>query len=185
MAKKEKTQNEEVVSENIETEETVEAEENITLTASEFNQVKEHIDSLQKEKDEMVALAQRLQADFDNYRKRNATIAADNFDEGGRNIIKALLPVIDNFDRAMDAVDGLDESLVQGISLVRKQLMDTLEKCGLEEIKDIERFDPQLHNAVMQEKVEGKESGEIIEVFQKGYKVKDRIIRYSMVKVAE
>ena len=66
-----------------------------------------------------------------------------------------------------------------------KQLMDTLQKLGLSEIEADGKFDPNLHNAVMQEKVEGKESGEILAVFLKGYRVGDKIIRHTMVKVAE
>ena len=70
--------------------------ESVTLTRDEFLQVKERIDKLEKEKESDVALLQRLQADFDNYRRRNAAIAADSLDEGERNLIKALLPVLDN-----------------------------------------------------------------------------------------
>ena len=150
--------------------------ESVTLTRDEFKQVKERIDQLEKEKESDVALLQRLQADFDNYRRRNASIAADSLDEGERNLIKALLPVLDNFDRA---------AWVDGMKLVSKQLYETLYKAGLEEIQAEGQFDPELHDAVMQEENEDKESGEIIDVFQKGYKVKNRIIRHSMVKVAK
>ena len=139
--------------------------ESVTLTRDEFKQVKERIDQLEKEKESDVALLQRLQADFDNYRRRNASIAADSLDEGERNLIKALLPVVDK--------------------LVSKQLYETLYKAGLEEIQAEGQFNPELHDAVMQEENEDKESGEIIDVFQKGYKVKNRIIRHSMVKVAK
>ena len=132
------------------------------------------------------ALLQRLQADFDNYRRRNASIAADSLDEGERNLIKALLPVLDNFDRALAAVPEDEKTAwVDGMKLVSKQLYETLYKAGLEEIQAEGQFDPELHDAVMQEENEDKESGEIIDVFQKGYKVKNRIIRHSMVKVAK
>ncbi len=160
--------------------------ENVTLTRDEFKQVKERIDRLEKEKESDVALLQRLQADFDNYRRRNAAIAADSLDEGERNLIKALLPVLDNFDRALAAVPKEEKTAwVDGMKLVSKQLYETLYKAGLEEIKAEGQFDPELHDAVMQEESEEKESGEIIDVFQKGYKVKNRIIRHSMVKVAK
>ncbi len=160
--------------------------EKVTLTRDEFKQVKERIDRLEKEKESDVALLQRLQADFDNYRRRNAAIAADSLDEGERNLIKALLPVLDNFDRALAAVPKEEKTAwVDGMRLVSKQLYETLYKAGLEEIKAEGQFDPELHDAVMQEENDEKESGEIIDVFQKGYKVKNRIIRHSMVKVAK
>ena len=169
----------------IETEQTAEIPENVTLTRDEFIEVKNRIDALQKDKDETIAMAQRLQADFDNYRKRNATIRADSLDEGVRGLVKDLLPVLDNFDRALENSENVDPGWVDGVKLVHKQLLDILQKNGLEEIPAEGAFNADLHNAVMQEEAEGTESGTILAVFQKGYKVKDRIIRHSMVKVAK
>ena len=171
------------VNAEVKSEETV--PENVTLTKAEFDQVKAHIDGLQKEKDETVQMAQRLQADFDNYRKRNASLRLESLDEGAREIIKDILPVLDNFDRAMENTANVDPGYVEGIRLVHKQLLGILEKNGLEEIPADGMFDADLHNAVMQEEAEDKESGMITAVFQKGYKVKNRIIRHSMVKVAK
>lgn len=169
----------------IETEQNAEIPENVTLTRDEFIEVKNRIDALQKDKDETIAMAQRLQADFDNYRKRNATIRADSLDEGVRGLVKDLLPVLDNFDRALENSENVDPGWVDGVKLVHKQLLDILQKNGLEEIPAEGAFNADLHNAVMQEEAEGTESGTILAVFQKGYKVKDRIIRHSMVKVAK
>ena len=88
--------------------------------------------------------------------------------------------------RALAAVPEDEKTAwVDGMKLVSKQLYETLYKAGLEEIQAEGQFDPELHDAVMQEENEDKESGEIIDVFQKGYKVKNRIIRHSMVKVAK
>ncbi len=157
----------------------------VTLTQAEFQEVKTHIETLQKEKDEAVALAQRLQADFDNYRKRNATLRADSFDDGVRDCIKELLPVLDNFDRAIENATGVDEGFLEGVKLVQRTLMDALMKSGLSSIPADGKFDPNLHNAVMQEEAEGHESGDILAVFQKGYEVKGRILRHTMVKVAQ
>lgn len=159
--------------------------ETVTLTRDEFKEVKEHIDKLTKEKEETVALAQRLQADFDNYRRRNASIHSDSMDEGVRTLVKELLPVLDNLDRALLNADGVDKGFVDGIVLLQRQLIDQLAKHGLCEIDASGKFDPQMHEAVLQEDKEGAQSGEIIDVLQKGYKVKDRIIRHSMVKVAK
>lgn len=188
--KNEETQNveqQEKQEETLNPEETA-AEENkepVTLTQEEFQKVQEHIESLQKEKDEMQNLAQRTQADFDNFRRRNASIRSESLEEGKRECIKALLPVLDNFDRAMETDAEPDKAWKEGIALVQKQLLDELSKMGMSEIEADGKFDPNLHNAVMQEKAEDKESGDILAVFQKGYRVGDRIIRHSMVKVAE
>ena len=133
----------------------------------------------------MKNLAQRVQADFDNFRRRNASVYADSLAEGERNVIKELLPVIDNFERALNNSENVDQNYVEGVRLVYKQLMNVLTKKGLEEIDASGQFDPELHNAVMQGESEDAESGDILDVFQKGYKVKDRIIRHSMVKVAK
>ncbi len=160
-------------------------EETVTLKQDEFRQVKDHITKLEGERDEMKNLAQRVQADFDNFRRRNANVYADSVAEGERNVIKELLPVIDNFERALNNSENVDQNYVEGVRLVYKQLMDVLAKKGLEEIDASGKFNPELHNAVMQGESENAESGDILEVFQKGYKVKDRIIRHSMVKVAK
>ena len=157
----------------------------IQLKREEFLEVKNHIAGLEKERDEMKALAQRVQADFDNFRRRNATVMTDCREEGLRSCIKELLPVLDNFDRAMESAKGVQNDWLEGVRLVQRQLMETLGKCGLKEIPAEGMFDPNLHEAVMQEAAEGAESGAILAVFQKGYQLNDRIIRHSMVKVAQ
>ena len=157
----------------------------IQLKREEFLEVKNHIAGLEKERDEMKALAQRVQADFDNFRRRNATVMTDCREEGLRSCIKELLPVLDNFDRAMESAKGVQNDWLEGVRLVQRQLMETLGKCGLKEIPAEGMFDPNLHEAVMQEAAEGAESGAILAVFQKGYQVNERIIRHSMVKVAQ
>lgn len=157
----------------------------IQLKREEFLEVKNHIAGLEKERDEMKALAQRVQADFYNFRRRNATVMTDCREEGLRSCIKELLPVLDNFDRAMESAKGVQNDWLEGVRLVQRQLMETLGKCGLKEIPAEGMFDPNLHEAVMQEAAEGAESGAILAVFQKGYQVNDRIIRHSMVKVAQ
>ena len=159
--------------------------ESYTLTAEEFKTVQEHIQTLQKQKDETVALLQRNQADFDNFRRRNASVRADSLEEGKRECIKALLPALDNFDRALQVEGAGDESWREGVRLVHRQLMDSLQKLGLSEIEAEGKFDPNVHEAVMQEKAEGRESGDILAVLQKGYRVGEKIVRHSMVKVAE
>lgn len=165
--------------------ETTETEqEGCTLTQEEMDQVRAHVEQLQKQLDETVALLQRNQADFDNYRRRNATVRADSYEEGKRDAITALLPILDDFDRVA-AVENKDESWAQGVLMVHRKLCETLEKQGLSEVETDVDFDPNLHNAVMAEAAEGTEKGKILAVFQKGYRVKDKIVRHSMVKVSE
>ncbi len=160
-------------------------EEFVKLTKTEFDTVKAHIETLQKEKDEAIVLAQRLQADFDNYRKRNATLKADSYQEGMRDCVKALIPSLDNFDLAVQNMENVDPRYLDGVKLVQRTLLDALNKLGLQEIQADGMFDPNLHNAVLQEPAEGRQSGEILEVLQKGFEMNGRILRYSMVKVAE
>jgi len=159
--------------------------ESYTLTAEEFEAAKAHIEALQKEKDETVQLLQRIQADFDNFRRRNASIRKDSYEEGKRDCIKELLPVLDSFERAVESVESDDKGVQEGVALVQKQLLDALSKLGLCVIEAEGQFDPNEHEAVMSEKAEGKESGEILQVLQKGYRVGDKIVRHCMVKVAE
>ena len=166
-------------------EETAAEQESYTLTAEEFAAAKAHIEAITKEKDETVVLLQRIQADFDNFRRRNASIRLDSYEEGKRDTVKELLPALDNLERALDAIPAESEGLRDGIAMVQRQMLDSLKKLGLEEIENDCKFDPTKHEAVMREKVEGKESGEIVVVFQKGYRMGDRVIRHCMVKVAE
>ena len=166
-------------------EETASEQASYTLTAEEFAAAKAHIEAITKEKDETVTLLQRIQADFDNFRRRNASIRLDSYEEGKRDTVKELLPALDNLERALDAIPAENASFREGIAMVQRQMLDSLKKLGLEEIENDCKFDPTKHEAVMREKVEGKESGAIVVVFQKGYRMGDRIIRHCMVKVAE
>ena len=191
-----KTDKHEIVDETIQTntaentessvvQENAAEQDSYTLTAEEFAAAKAHIEAITKEKDETVTLLQRIQADFDNFRRRNASIRLDSYEEGKRDTVKELLPALDNLDRALDAIPAENESLREGIAMVQRQMLDSLKKLGLEEIENDCKFDPTKHEAVMREKVDGIESGEIVVVFQKGYRMGDRVIRHCMVKVAE
>ena len=164
-----------------ETEKTEPEYEPMTLTAEEVKALKEKLTKLQEDRDDAIRQAQRLQAEFENYRKRNATLVADSRDDGVRDAVKNMLPVLDNFDRALET-EG-DDPFARGVRNIKKQFEDALKKCGAEEIDASGKFDPKLHDAVMQDSVEDKESGDITAVLQKGWKVKGKIVRYSMVKV--
>ena len=134
-----------------------------------------------KQRDEYLDQLRRSQADFQNFRRRNQTSRADGFADGVEEVIGAMLPVIDNLERAIAA--GEESPLLEGVKMTLNQLLEGLKKFGLEEIPaQGEAFDPELHHAVMKEVTD--DPGKVIEVFQKGYRVKEKIIRYAMVKVS-
>lgn len=128
---------------------------------------------------------QRLLADFTNFKKREEKARSDFKKFASSNLIEELLPVLDNFDRALKDQDS-EDSFVQGIMMTRDSLWKVLEKEGLEEIEsDGVEFDPNFHHAFQTEENEDFKSNYIIETYQKGYKLNDRVIRPSMVKVAK
>ena len=160
-------------------------QESYTLTAEEFAAAKAHIEAITKEKDETVSLLQRIQADFDNFRRRNASIRLDSYEEGKRDTVKELLPALDNLERALESIPEENAGWRDGVAMVQRQMLESLKKLGLEEIESDCKFDPSKHEAVMQEKIDGKEAGDIVVVFQKGYRMGEKILRHCMVKVAE
>ena len=126
----------------------------------------------------------RLMAEFKNFKRRVAREKSDIHAYANEKIVGDLLPVLDNFERALDTEGGDLEAYAKGMQLIFEQLKKALENAGLEEIKAMdETFDPNVHNAVMTESVEEKEDGTITNVLQKGYKLKDKVIRPSMVAV--
>ena len=138
-----------------------------------------------KTRDEYLDMARRLQADFENYKRRNATARADAYEDGRKEAIAAILPVIDNLERAIAASENND-GFVEGVIKIQKQFLSILEGMGVTEIEALNQpFDPELHHAVMQEEKDGVEPGTVLEVLQKGYRLNQAILRYSMVKVAK
>ena len=126
----------------------------------------------------------RLMAEFQNFKRRVAREKSDIHAYANEKIVGELLPVLDNFERALDTEGGDPEAYAKGMQLIFEQLKKALENAGLEEIKaKDEAFDPNVHNAVMTESLEEKEDGTVTKVLQKGYKLKDKVIRPSMVAV--
>ena len=124
----------------------------------------------------------RLMAEYDNYRKRSQKESL--YGEIRANAVKEFLPVFDNLERAL-AAETADEAYRKGVEMIMAQFNKTLEKLGVTEIKCLgEKFDPQFHNAVMHVEDEEKGENEIVEVFQKGFMLGDKVIRFAMVKVA-
>ena len=148
-----------------------------------IDQWREALELAVKQRDEYLALAQRAQADYQNFKRRNQQTRTEAYDDGARETITALLPVLDNLERAIAAAEGESEALLAGVKMTHKQMMDALTRMGLEEVPALgAQFDPDIHNAVM--KMTEGEPGTVTEVFEKGYRVKGRMIRYAMVKIA-
>ena len=126
----------------------------------------------------------RLMADFQNYKRRTEKEKNDIYAFANEKIVSELLNVIDNFERALDAGDSGD-SFVEGMNLIFKQLQGVLEKAGVVEIEALgQDFDPNFHHAVLTEDSAEYESGKVTAVLQKGYLLNNKVIRPSMVKVA-
>ncbi|EGD52561.1 molecular chaperone GrpE [Thermoanaerobacter thermohydrosulfuricus] len=154
-------------------------------TIDEIEELKQKLQQKEAEAQEYLDIAQRLKAEFENYRKRIEKEKAEMIDYGQETVILELLTIMDNFERAL-ASSGDYNSLKEGIELIYRQFKKILDKFGVKEIEaEGQIFDPYKHHAVMQEEVEGKQPNEIIEVFQKGYYLKDKVIRPSLVKVAK
>ena len=126
----------------------------------------------------------RICAEYDNYRKRTQKEKDNLYGDIRANVITSFLPVYDNLTRALAAATT-DEAYRKGVELIMNQFNATMEKLGVTEIKAVgEKFDPSVHNAVMHVNDETKGENEVVEEFQKGFKIGDKVIRFSMVKVA-
>lgn len=123
----------------------------------------------------------RIVAEYDNFRKRTLKERDQIYQDAYIDAVKHLLPVVDNVERALEYAN--DEDTKKGMQLIIASVHQTLEKMGVKEI-DAKAFDPNLHNAVMHIDDEAYGEGEIVEVFQKGYILGERVVRYAMVKVA-
>jgi molecular chaperone GrpE len=149
--------------------------------------------------DEYLDLAQRTRADFENYRKRAARETAAAQERGIAKLAKELLPAVDNLDRALEAAqssaapgaagaaqaDNGTATLMSGIKLVHEDVIAALARAGIERFSpEGERFDPQLHEAVAQIPADGAESGTVVEVYQRGYRLGEFVIRPARVAVA-
>ena len=162
-----------------------ENDEELTRVREELKTAQEDLTKKQKELDETIRLLQRNQADFENYRRRNNSVRAESYENGKRDAVSELRPSLDDFDRIILNADKADEAWVEGVKLVYRKFTEELRKLGLTEIEAEGKFDPNLHNAVLSEAAEGVESETILAVLQKGYKMGDKILRHSMVKVSE
>ncbi|MCK8825147.1 nucleotide exchange factor GrpE [Fuchsiella alkaliacetigena] len=169
-------------------EELLDDEVEIEVSEEEFLQLKEKANQLAEENEKYKDRIQRLQAEFSNYKKRVAKEKKRLRCTATEELLIELLPIIDNFERALSSVkeeQELDE-VIEGLNMIWKQLLKVLEEEGVTEIDTVgEEFDPNLHEAMMKVESAEYESGIIVEELQKGYLFEDQVLRPAMVKVAE
>nr|WP_242840711.1 nucleotide exchange factor GrpE [Clostridium hydrogeniformans] len=189
MDKKSETQEELKDNENLKNEEIEETEEKNCEEDNELK-VKSSIKSLEDENkklaNEIEALKDKLlrtNAEYENFRKRTAKEKEGIYTDACEDVLKNILPVIDNLERAVE-IEGSAEDIKKGVEMTLKAFDDAFNKLNVEEIDTKGEFDPVLHNAVMHVEDEAFGKNSIVETFQKGYKRGDKVLRYSMVKVA-
>jgi molecular chaperone GrpE len=145
----------------------------------------EELEALRNENEELIDTLQRLQADFDNSRTRAARDQESLVARAGERIVKELLPILDDLERALEAVESHEEAkLEDGVQLVYRQLEQLLEKEGLALVETDGKFDPHVHEALLTQPSEADE-GSVIEVLQKGYRLGDHVLRPARVTIAE
>jgi molecular chaperone GrpE len=164
------------------------AEEQDSEAEAEAEEIEEDLSELVKkanQRDEYLAIAQRTQADFENYRKRVAKEASTAHERGAVSLAKELLPALDNLDRALEAA-AEDDPLLQGVRLVRDEIAAALARAGIESFSPHgEQFDPALHEAVATAPAsDGRAGGTVVEVYQAGYRCRENVIRPARVVVA-
>ncbi len=161
-----------------------EAEETATVDSPDIDN-----DLIAKKDEEIGELTNkllRLQADFVNYKKRAEKDKENSIDYGFESMACEILPIIDNFQRALEVETDKEDGFFKGILMISEQLLNMLNKNNVTEIESVGAdFDPNFHHAVFMEESEEYESGKVIEVLQKGYKYKEKVIRPAMVKVAK
>lgn len=169
--------------ETTETEEIVEeTKENDDLSM--LRKLKDENKKLSNEVEALKDRLLRLTAEYENYRKRTAKEKEGIYTDACADVLKELLPVADNLERAL-SVDGNVEDLKKGVEMTIKGFVNSLEKLGVEEIDTTNGFDPNLHQAISVVEDENLNSNDVAQVYQKGYKKGEKVIRYSMVTVAK
>ena len=147
--------------------------------------LEERVALIEKERDEYLADLQRVAADFENYRKRVAREQESLVARAHERLMKELLPVLDDLERALRAAEEHEEAkLEEGVRLVHRELEEALSKEGLVEIETDGKFDPHVHEALLSQPSD-KDEGEIIEVLQKGYRLGDRVLRPARVVISQ
>ncbi len=152
--------------------------------SKELKKLKEELEKTRQELEESKTRYMRMAAEYDNYKKRTAREMDSRYADAKLDILKEILPVLDNFERGLTA-ECSDSAYKEGVELIFKQFTDLLAQQGVTEIEAVgQPFDPNLHNAVMHIEDETLGENTVAEVFMKGYKQGDKVLRHSMVKVA-
>jgi molecular chaperone GrpE len=159
----------------------------IEATEAEAEEPEDELTAARRERDEYLALAQRTQADFENYRKRAARDAAAAGERAKSGLVSELLSVVDNLERALDSSAGAEQAgghLADGVRLVHSELVAVLARNGVEAFDPTgERFDPELHEALSMRQDEGAEQGVVLDVIEKGYRLNGNVLRPARVVV--
>ncbi len=174
---------EEAVEEDTEADAEEEADEE--KSSGGFFKKKDKKDKKDAQIEELTDKVRRQMAEFENFRKRSEKEKTQMYEVGAKGILEKILPVVDNFERGLKGMEESEDPFAQGMQMIYKQLMTSLEEAGVKAIEAVgQEFNPDFHNAVMH--VEDDEFGEneIVEEFQKGYMYHDSVLRHSMVKVA-
>jgi len=154
-----------------------------------FKEMEEKVESLEKEAKETHDRLLRVSAEFENYKKRAAREMNDFRKFANESFVKAMLPVIDNLDRAIESSNNekqADSSMVEGVNMTLKEILKVLEQFGVKRFDSIgNTFDPGFHQAVMQEETEGQAENSVVKELQKGYMIHDRLLRPAMVVVSK
>lgn len=188
----EQEMNEEFVEEGVEAELTSdeEAVEEVEAAEEASEAAEPTVEAIIAAKDAEVKAAtdryHRTMAEFDNFRKRTIKEKSQMYENGAKEVLEKLLPVIDNFERAFDVAteEHKEDPFVKGIDMIYKQMMTMLDDLDVHEIEAMDQpFDPDLHHAVQHEHSDDHDDNLVVDVYQKGYTYKDAVLRYSMVKV--
>lgn len=160
-------------------------EDEVLEVQEEQDEAEEDITFYKEEAQRWMDRAARLQADFTNYKRRAENEKKEYIDLGVKKLAMDFLAAVDNLERAVDACED-DNPYLAGFQMIEKQIMEILEKHGIVPMDPLDKaFDPNFHHAVLVEEKEGVEGGIVIEVLQKGYMIKDGVLRPAMVKVSQ
>ena len=164
--------------------EELDLQENETEGTKTVEQLEQEIEKLKKENEKYYEHLQRTAAEFDNYKKRVSKEKENIYQLAVGDIVAKYIPVVDSLEKGAN-MQGMDDNMKEGVGLIYKQILDVMTSLNVEIIPTVnEKFNPEIHDAVMHVESEEYEETTVIEELRRGYKLKDRVIRHAMVKVA-
>lgn len=167
------------------TEEVTDTADEVAEEAAEEETKKTKKDKKDEQIEELTDKVKRQMAEFENFRKRSEKEKTQMYEIGAKSTLEKMLPVVDNFERGLAGTEDSDDAFVQGMQMIYKQLMTSLEEVGVTPIEAVgKEFNPEFHNAVMHVEDESFGDNEVVEELQKGYMYRESVLRHSMVKVA-